>query len=225
MSLVRRWFPSFDGATHRFAIFVRGAEAALVADPVNFCGWGRLRARFAWSVAEAGWCSGNRKAGAAPRLAGETRGRGVRQGFGEPAGAVAIESSGEPQTTSTASAAELHGSVPAGTPPAAEYCGSRERHGQCSQTASPRIPPETRIIATPARPPPSPSAMLCNRLRNHRLIVRWPRRHAATKPQVMAMPMIIRATGGIDLPVSAPMEAIGALPVVITASVAGGFPA
>jgi hypothetical protein len=92
---------------------------------------------------------------------------------------VAIERSSEPQTKSTASASEVRGSEPAGSqqPDAATPANTMAS----VESASPRVPPETRIVATPARPPVAKryAAQSPPKSATHRHVAKKSRRHEA----------------------------------------------
>jgi len=179
MSLVRRWFPSFDGSARvspylyvapkrrwwpTLLTFAAGGACALALlgpsqKPAGLAGTGRTERPLVLQVRPGDAVSAKNLASPPP--------------------VVPIESSNEPQTKATASANEARGFDPVGSqqpnaaPPASAMASVDD--------AGPRVPPETRIITTPARPPVAKryAAQSAPKSSAHRHVAKKSRRYEA----------------------------------------------
>jgi hypothetical protein len=152
MSLVRRWFPSFDGSTHRSPYLYVAPKRRWWPTLLTFAVGGACALALLGPSQKPAGVTGAVKPGR-PLVLQVRPGDAVSaRDLASPPAVVAIESGGEQQAKSTISAAESRGSVPLGTPPQPDAVSPASAMASVAD-ASPRVPPETRIIATPARPP------------------------------------------------------------------------
>jgi hypothetical protein len=182
MSLVRRWFPSFDGAAHVSPYLYVPPKRRWWPTLLAFAVGGACALALLGPSQKPAGVAGTEKP-ERPLVLQVRPGDAVSARDLASPPAVAIESSSEQQAQSTASAGESHGSLPPGTPqqPSAADAGAPASAMASVENANPRLPPETRIIATPARPPvakryavqaaPKPSA--------HRHVAKKSRRYEA----------------------------------------------
>lgn len=155
MSLMRRWFPSFDGSARVSPYLYVAPKRRWWPTLLTFAAGGACALALLGPSQKPAGVAGTDKA-QRPLVLQVRPGDAVAAkdlASPPPAGtpAVAIETSGEAHTTSNASAAEARGTEPAGTP--------QEPHAVTPTSAmasvdgaSPRVAPGTRIITTPGRP-------------------------------------------------------------------------
>jgi hypothetical protein len=180
MSLVRRWFPSFDGATHVSPYLYVAPKRRWWPTLLTFAAGGACALALLGPSPKPAGVAGTEKP-ERPLVLQVRPGDAVSaKDLASPPAAVAIESSGEPQTTSTASADEVRVPAPAGS---SQSNTAAPASAMASvETASPRIPPETRIIATQARPPAVAkryAAQPAAKSSAHRQVAKKARRHEA----------------------------------------------
>jgi hypothetical protein len=151
MSLMRRWFPSFDGSARVSPYLYVAPKRRWWPTLLTFAVGGACALALLGPSHKPAGVAGTDKA-ERPLVFQVRPGDAVpAKDLASPPPAAAIESGSEPQTKSTASAGEAHGPEPAATPeqPKAASANAMASVGG----ASPRIPLETRIVATPTRPP------------------------------------------------------------------------
>jgi hypothetical protein len=151
MSLMRRGFPSFGGSAHVSPYLYVAPKRRWWPTLLTFAAGGACALALLGPSQKPAGVAGAEKP-ERPLVLQVRPGDAVSARDLANPPAVAIESSGDPPAQSIASAGESHGSVSPGTlqQPSAEAPASAMAS---VEYASPPIPPETRIIATPARPP------------------------------------------------------------------------
>jgi hypothetical protein len=152
MSLVRRLFPSFDGSARVSPYLYVAPKRRWWPTLLTFAAGGACALALLGPSHKPIGAPGTEKA-ERPLVFQVRPGDAVSaKDLASPPPAVAIESSGEPQTKSTASAGEPYGTEPAGAPQQVRAAAPANAMASV-ENATPRIPPETRIVTTPARPP------------------------------------------------------------------------
>ena len=152
MSLMRRWFPSFDGSARVSPYLYVAPKRRWWPTLLTFAAGGACALALLGPSHKPAGVAGTDKA-ERPLVFQVRPGDAVpAKDLASPPPAVAPESSGEPQAKSTASAGEPGGSEPVGAPEQPKTTAPANAMASVP-SASRRIPPETRIVATPARPP------------------------------------------------------------------------
>jgi hypothetical protein len=180
MSLMRRWFPSFDGPTHVSPYLYVAPKRRWWPTLLTFAAGGACALALLGPSQKPAGGAGTEKADR-PLVFQVRPGDAMpAKDLASPPPAVPIESSGKPQPHATASAGEQQQDAePLGTPqqPKAE---SPVNAMASVDNASSRIPPETRIIASPARPPAVAkryAGQVAAKSSTHRHVARKSRRH------------------------------------------------
>jgi hypothetical protein len=152
MSLMRRRFPSFDGSARVSPYLYVAPKRRWWPTLLTFAAGGACALALLGPSHKPAGVPGTEKA-ERPLVLQVGPGDAVAaKDLASPPPAVAIESNGEPQTKPTALAGEAHGTEPAATPQQPNAAAPANAMASV-EDASPRIPPQTRIVATPARPP------------------------------------------------------------------------
>jgi len=150
MSLMGRWFPSFDGSARVSPYLYVAPKRRWWPTLLTFAAGGACALALLGPSQKPAGVAGTERA-ERPLVFQVRPGDAVpAKDLASPPPAVVVESSGEPHTKSTA-AAEVRGTEPAKTlqqPNAAAPTSAMAS----VDGASPRVPPGTRIIATPGRP-------------------------------------------------------------------------
>ncbi len=178
MSLMRRWFPSFDGSARVSPYLYVAPKRRWWPTLLTFAAGGACAlALLGPSQKPAGVSSPER---AERPLVFQVRpGDAVpAKDLASPPAAVATDSSGEARTTSPAAATEARAAEPAETlqQPSA---GAPTSAMASVEGASPRIPPETRIVTTPGRPaaPKRYARQSASKFSAHRQVAKKSRRY------------------------------------------------
>jgi hypothetical protein len=151
MSLMRRWFPSFDGSARVSPYLYVAPKRRWWPTLLTFAAGGACAlALFGPSQKPAGVAATER---AERPLVFQVRpGDAVpAKDLASPPTALATGSSGEAPTTSRAPTAEARGTEPAGALQEPQAVTPTSATANV-EGASPRVPPETRIVTTPGRP-------------------------------------------------------------------------
>jgi hypothetical protein len=152
MSRMRRWSPSFDGSARVSPYLYVAPKRRWWPTLLTFAAGGACALALLGPSDKPAGVAGTDKAERPLVLQVRPGDAVAAKDLASPPPAVAIEGSGAPQTKSTGSAGEPDGAEPAGTPEQPK-AGASGNAMASVEGASPRISPETRIVATPARPP------------------------------------------------------------------------
>jgi hypothetical protein len=179
MSLVRRWVPSFDGSARVSPYLYVAPKRRWWPTLLTFAAGGACALALLGPSQKPAGVAVTDKAERPLVLQVRPGDAVAAKDLASPPPAIAIESSGEPQTKPTALAGEAHGSESAGSqqPNAAAPANAMAS----VENASPQVPPETRIVATPARPPLAKryAAQSAPKSSTHRHVAKKSRRHEA----------------------------------------------
>jgi len=180
MSLMRRWFPSFDGSAHVSPYLYVAPKRRWWPTLLTFAAGGACALALLGPSQKPAGVTGTERP-ERPLVLQVRPGDAVSARDLASPPAVAIESGGEPQAQSTASAGESHGSAPAQAPPQLDVASPASAMASVGD-ASPQLPPETRIITTPARAPAVAkrnAGQLAAKSSAHRHVAKKSRRHEA----------------------------------------------
>ena len=179
MSLMRRWFPSIDGPAHVSPYFYVAPKRRWWPTLLTFAAGGACALALLGPSQKPAGVAGTEKAERPLVLQVRPGDAVAAKDLASPPPAVVIQSSSEPQTKSTASAGEADGSEPAGMlqQPTAAPANAMAH----VEDPSSRIAPETRIVATPSRPPVAKryAVQTAPKSSTHRQVAKKSRRHEA----------------------------------------------
>jgi hypothetical protein len=179
MSLMRRWSPSFGGSARVSPYFYVAPKRRWWPTLLTFAVGGACALALLGPSQKPAGVAATEKAERPLVLQVRPGDAVAARDLASPPPAIAVESSGEPQTKPTALAGEAHGSEPAGSqqPNAATPASAMGS----VENANLRIPPETRIVATPARPPAAKRYAVRSAPKSsaHRQAAKKSRRHEA----------------------------------------------
>jgi hypothetical protein len=180
MSLMRRWFPSFDGSARVSPYLYVAPKRRWWPTLLTFAAGGACALALLGPSQKPAGVAGTQKVERPLVLQVRPGDAVAAKDLASPPPTVAIESSSESPTKSTASAAaEARGTEPAETlqPNAVAPTSAMAS----VDGASPRVPSETRIVATPARPPVAKryAARSASKSSPHRHVAKKSRRYEA----------------------------------------------
>jgi hypothetical protein len=180
MSLMRRWFPSFDRSARVSPYLYVAPKRRWWPTLLTFAAGGACALALLGPSQKPSNVAEANKAERPLVLQVRPGDAVAAKDLASPPAAAELENGGEAHTASTGSAGEAHGSQPtaasqpsaAGSPAPASVMASVEN-------ASPRVPAETRIVATPARPPAAKryAAQSAPKSTAHRHVAKKSRRH------------------------------------------------
>jgi len=151
MSLMRRWFPSFDGSARVSPYMYVAPKRGWWPTLLTFAAGGACALALLGPSQKPAGVGGTNKVERPLVLQVRPGDAVAAKDLASPPPPVAIETSGESHTTSSTSAADARGIEPAGTPPEPRTVTPTSAMASVDG-ASPRVPPVTRIITTPGRP-------------------------------------------------------------------------
>jgi hypothetical protein len=176
MSLMRRWFPSFDGSARVSPYLYAAPKRRWWPTLLTFAAGGACALALLGPSQKPAGVTGPGKA-ERPLVFQVRPGDAVTaKDLANPPPAPAVEN--EPQTQSTASVGEAREPVPAVTPQQSDTATPANAMASVDDANS-RIPADTRIIVTPARPPVAKrnAGQLAAKSSAHRQVAKKSRRH------------------------------------------------
>jgi hypothetical protein len=180
MSLMRRWFPSFDGSARVSPYLYVAPKRRWWPTLLTFAAGGACALALLGPSQKPAGVAGTNKAERPLVLQVRPGDAVAAKDLASPPPAVAIETRGDTHTTPSASAAEARGTEPAGAPQEPHAVTPTNAMAKVDD-AGPQIPAETRIVATPARPSVAKrsAGQVASKSATHRQVAKKSRRFEA----------------------------------------------